>query len=98
MDTPEPQIPSQHIYQVKNSAVSNTGTANYYDIAGDQHVHFTAQSKPWTPPLMLPPRAQPFVGREEDIAWLLQRLMADEAGVDLSLCACRRMCQNARGR
>ncbi len=30
----------------------------------------------WTPPLMLPPRAQSFVGREEDLAWLLQQLTA----------------------
>jgi hypothetical protein len=40
---------------------------------------------PWTPPLMLPPHAQSFVGREEDLAWLLQQLMG-EAGVTLALC------------
>ncbi len=31
---------SQIILEVQNSAVSNTGTANYYDIAGDQHITY----------------------------------------------------------
>lgn len=34
---------------------------------------------------MLPTRAQSFVGREEDLAWLLEQLM-NEAGVTLALC------------
>jgi tetratricopeptide (TPR) repeat protein len=39
----------------------------------------------WAPPVMLPPRAQSFVGREEDLAWLLQQLKS-EAGMTLALC------------
>ena len=40
---------------------------------------------PWTPPVMLPPRAQSFVGRDEDLAWLLQQLKS-EVGMTLALC------------
>lgn len=39
----------------------------------------------WTPPVMLPPRAQSFVGREDDVAWLLQQLTSEE-GMTLALC------------
>jgi len=86
MDTPEPQALSQHIAQVKNSAVSNTGTAYNYNVQGDLHQHYKASLKHWEPPLMLPPCAQSFVGREEDLAWLLQRLIAGKSGVTLALC------------
>ncbi len=40
---------------------------------------------PWKPPVMLPPRAQSFVGREEDIAWLLEQFAGDQ-GKTLALC------------
>lgn len=46
MDIPEHQAASQHIAQVKNSAVSNTGTANNYNVQGDQHLHYAAAPKP----------------------------------------------------
>jgi tetratricopeptide (TPR) repeat protein len=39
----------------------------------------------WMPPLMLPPRAQSFVGREEELAWLLEQLTGD-GGKTLALC------------
>jgi tetratricopeptide (TPR) repeat protein len=86
MDAPKPQSLSQHLDQMKNSAVSNTGTANNYNIAGNQYLQYAALPKIWEPPLMLPPRAQLFVGREKDIAWLLQQLMVGEAGIILALC------------
>ncbi len=85
MERSEGQASSQHIGQVTNSAISNTGNANTYNIYGDQHLH-QALGKPWVPPLMLPPRAQSFVGREEEIDWLLQQLRKEEMGIVLGLC------------
>jgi hypothetical protein len=82
MDTPDPQAPSQHIDYVEKSAVSTTGDAFAINIEGGLHVH---PPKPWTPPLMLPPRAQSFVGRDEDLAWLLRQLRS-KAGMTLALC------------
>jgi hypothetical protein len=49
------------------------------------HITNTFPKVAWTPPLMLPPRAQSFVGREEDLAWLLEQLQ-DDAGKTLALC------------
>src|SRR6266700_4180395 len=85
MDIPDPQEPSQHFEQVMRSAISFSGDASTYNIAGDQHLHYAARPKPWTPPLMLPPRAQSFVGRDEDLSWLLQQLVG-EAHVTLAIC------------
>lgn len=39
----------------------------------------------YTPPIMLPPRAQSFVGREEDLLWLLQKFTS-ETGMTLAIC------------
>jgi hypothetical protein len=78
MDTPDQGGPSQDLKNVVNSAVSNTGTAITINVKG-------TLPKPWTPPVMLPLRAQTFIGREEDLAWLLEQLQ-DDAGKTLALC------------
>src|SRR5947209_13922697 len=85
MERPEGQASCQYIEQVIHSAFSNTGNATTYNIYGDQHLH-QAPGKPWVSPLMLPPRAQLFVGREEEIDWLLQQLRNEEMGTLLGLC------------
>ncbi len=85
MEAPKLNASSQQNDQVKNSAVSNSGTAINYNIQGDQHVYHPATLKTWTPPLMRPPCAQPFVGRDKDLAWLFQQL-TDKAGRMLAIC------------
>jgi tetratricopeptide (TPR) repeat protein len=85
MDISDPQGPSQRFEYVRNSAVSNEGSATNYNIAGDQYLSFSVQSQPWTPPVMLLLRAQSFVGREEDLAWLLEQLQ-DDTGKTIALC------------
>jgi hypothetical protein len=54
-----------------------------YNAGGNITIH--SPKAAWTPPLMLPPRAQSFVGRDKDLAWLLQQLTG-EAGMTLALC------------
>jgi hypothetical protein len=85
MDTPKRHTSSLSIQHAQDSAVSNSGPATTYNIQGDQHLHYAAPPKPWTPPVMLPLRAQPFVGREEDLTWLLQQL-SNEGGMTMTLC------------
>ncbi|BCL82285.1 tetratricopeptide repeat protein [Ktedonobacteria bacterium brp13] len=89
MDTPNPQdsqIPSQYLGQMKKSAIANTGNAYNYNIEGGLHQHYPTPSTPWIPPQMLPLRAQSFVGREEDLAWLLQHMKNGTAGTTLAIC------------
>ncbi|GCF11224.1 tetratricopeptide repeat protein [Dictyobacter arantiisoli] len=86
MDTPDLREPFQYLGQATNSAVTNSGTANNYNFQDGQHQHHHyAPAKAWTPPMMLPPRAQFFVGREDDLAWLLDQLQSD-TGRTLALC------------
>ncbi|MBV9689015.1 MAG: tetratricopeptide repeat protein, partial [Ktedonobacteraceae bacterium] len=85
MSPSEDQRPSQSIEQAIHSAVSLSGDAFSFNVAGDQYLYQSTSLTPWKPPLMLPPRAQSFVGREEDLYWLLQQL-DDEAGKVLAIC------------
>ena len=84
MDTSEAERPSQHIGKVESSAVSNSGVAINNNFQGGYY-HVAAPSQPWTPPLLLPPRAQSFVGRDEDITWLLEHLTSEDV-VILGIC------------
>ncbi len=77
INRPEYTSPSQSLGQVKNSAVSFSGNASTYN--------YMVLPQPWIPPLMLPPRTQSFVGRDEDLVWLLKQLN-DETGKTLALC------------
>ncbi|GHO77149.1 hypothetical protein KSD_49200 [Ktedonobacter sp. SOSP1-85] len=77
---PSEQQPVQRIEHAEKSAVSFSGQASVTNI---EHYHATASI--WTPPLMLPPRAPSFVGREENLSWLLQQLHG-EGGMTLALC------------
>jgi hypothetical protein len=86
MDIPDQEGSSQRLEHVTNSAVSFSGSAVTYNIAGNQYLSSAAPPKRWTPPLMLPPRAQPFVGREEDLAWLHQQLITSETSRILAIC------------
>ncbi len=85
MEMPEAEQPSQHLGNVEKSAVSMSGNAFTTNITGNQYITQQAPSEPWKPPVMLPLRAQEFVGRDEDLAWLLEQLQDDEAKI-LALC------------
>jgi hypothetical protein len=53
--------------------------------AGRDIINNLSPREAWKPPLMLPPRAQSFVGREEDLAWVLPHLI-QETGITVALC------------
>jgi tetratricopeptide (TPR) repeat protein len=53
--------------------------------AGGDIINNLSPREAWKPPLMLPPRAPSFVGREEDLAWVLHHLR-HETGITVALC------------
>ena len=71
MDTPDPQATSPYVEPAMKCTIPNAGNASSYNVTGD---YYAAPPMPWVPRVMLSPRAQSFVGREEDLSWLNERL------------------------
>jgi tetratricopeptide (TPR) repeat protein len=53
--------------------------------AGHDIINNTFPKATWQRPVMLPPRSQSFVGREEDLSWLLEHLTSEDGGI-LGIC------------